>query len=223
VLASTGEHERHARRNRRNRPCHRGHRGRGRQHQAHRQHADRPPDSPQVTPGEFLAGGIQQRRQHDQADHIGWHADLRHTREQAGQQPRDHQQRGSRDTQLPGESRDHGAQHYQQQHRLDTAHASNLASSNHPMNADQASRRTTCTVAEAAEDPQAAGKLAFKWVQRPEAGLAASSGLDSCAAGRHSRSAGTRFPASRIYPDTCDSSPTLVSLGCGVPGSLVGV
>jgi hypothetical protein len=116
--------------------------------------ASTPTGGPQVTPGEFFAGGIQQRRQDDQADHIGWYADLRHTREQADQQPRDHQQGGSRDTQLPGESRGHGAQHYQQQDRLDTAHATDLASLNRPMNADQASRRATFTVAEALRIPR---------------------------------------------------------------------
>ena len=101
-------------------------------------------------------------------------------------------------------------------------HATDLASSIHPIIADQASRRTASTVAEVPGDPQATGKLAFKrfssrkqgWLP-PVAWMAA---LPGGTAG-----ADTEFPVSRICPDTCDSSPALVSVSHGVPGSLVGV
>ena len=64
-------------RDRRHRPGHGRDRGRRRQHQANRQHGHRPPHRPQITPRQFLARRVQQRRQHHQADHIRWHMDRR--------------------------------------------------------------------------------------------------------------------------------------------------
>ena len=91
------EHERYAHRNSR----HRGDRARRRQHQAHCQHADWPSHGPHVTPGPFLPGRMQQRRQHHRADRIRCHPDRGHARRQADGQPRDRQQRRGRTRSRP--------------------------------------------------------------------------------------------------------------------------
>ena len=114
---------------RRHRGGHRGNRTRGREHQANRKHGDRPPYITQIPPGQFLAGRVQQWRQHDEADHVWRHPDRGDARQQAHHQPGYHQQGGSRESQPLGKSRDHSGQDNEEENSLDTAHAADLASS----------------------------------------------------------------------------------------------
>ena len=111
------------------------------EHQADRQHDYRPPHRPQVTPRQFLAGRVQQWRQHHQADDIRCDMDRREPRQQGHDQPGDHQRGRSRDAEPAGESRDHLAQHHKEQDCRYTMHAADLACSVHPIGADQTSRR----------------------------------------------------------------------------------
>src|ERR1700678_1718220 len=74
-------------------------------------------------------GRVQQRRQHDQADGIRRYMDRREPRQQADDQPGDHQQGRGRDAKPASERRDHRAQHDQEQDGLYTVHATDLARS----------------------------------------------------------------------------------------------
>ena len=72
--------------------------------------------------------------------------DRREPRQQPDDQPGDHQQGRGRDTKPASESRDHRAQHDQEQDGLYTMHATDLACSVRQIGADQTSRRATTSL-----------------------------------------------------------------------------
>ena len=91
---------------------------------------------PQVADGQFVGRRVQQRRQHHQADRIRRYPDRWDTGQGAHDDSGDHEQGGGRNPQPPGEDGDDRAQQHQQQDRLDTTHAADLAT--RPQIADQA-------------------------------------------------------------------------------------
>ena len=146
-----------------------------RQHQADGEHGDRPPDRAQFAPRHLLARGVQQRRKHEQADHLGGDPDLRHAGDEADQQAGDDEQRRSGHGEPSGEGGDHGRHDDQEQHRLDTAHATMAPSANVIASVTCAARGTS---------PQSAARSPADPLESRQVTCASSQSLAGASCGR---------------------------------------